>query len=259
MTKTHALSRRPHASLALAIALAALVATACGGEAGQVASTAPSASAPPPTPSPTAAPTPTPVATPAPTPAPSQPTTGRIVVADPGFEVTLPDGWTSLPVDPDTLQSFINELPAGSDLRGILESQAGSLATQAIRFWAFDTRPEDLAKGFARNMNVIAQPPLGLGVAAIEPIAKASLEAVEAVREPVTTEIVTLPSGDALRVDYILDVEAADGTATAVAGTQYYLPLPNALLIISFSSDEASAEVAATDFDAIIRSVQPVP
>jgi len=249
-------ARQPRITAIAGLALLALIAAACGGA---VASSAPASTAPTATPTATPTPTPTLAATPtlkpAPTPAPSQATTGRIVVVGQGFAVVLPDGWNSLPVDAAGLQAYISSLPADSDLRTILEGQASTIQ-QAVKFWAFDVRPEDAAGGFARNMNVIVQPPLGIDLSTIEAAAKASLESVDAIRKPIKSSIVTLPSGEALRLDYILDVTPAAGSPVAVAGTQYYIQLPKATLIVSFSTDEGSAKAAAKDFDAIAKSIE---
>ena len=247
-------------ALTTATALLAIVAAACS----STASPAPSASpAPTPTssPTPTSVPSPSAVATPsaAPTAAASQATTGRIVVAGQGFAVTLPDGWQSIPPDLTALKAYIDSLPAGSQLRTVLEGQTSSTVPSIIKFWAFDVRPADAKKGFARNLNVIVQPATSLSLSAIEAEAKASLESLDAVRKPVKSSTTTLPSGDALRIDYVVDLAGAGGTTIAVAGTQYYIKLPAATLILSFSTDEASIAAASADFDAMAASIESAP
>lgn len=251
---------------AAAVALA-LAAVGCGGAAASLAPSATPTASPTtaptptaiPTASPTASPTETPEATESPDATASQATTGRIVVNGQGFAITLPTGWTSLPVDPAALASYIEALPADSQLRSILQGQSGSVAQQAIKFLAFDVRPDDVAGGFARNLNVIVQPASTLSLSVIEQAAKASLESVDAIRKPVTTKVVTLPVGQALRIDYLLDIATAAGKSAVVAGTQYYLQLPTSTLIVSFSTDQASAKKAAVDFDAIAKSIEAAP
>jgi hypothetical protein len=219
--------------------------------------------APTPVPTATAAPTAAPTARattqPTPTAAPSQATTGRIVVLGQGFAVTLPDGWTSIPVDRAGLQAYIDALPTGSQLRTILESQAGSAAMEAMKFLAFDLRPANTKTGFARNINVIVQPASKLSLSVVEAAARASLESVSSIRKPVKSKVVALPVGDAMRFDYVLDVPGASGKAAVVAGTQYYVQLPSATLIVSMSSDQASAKAAAVDFEAIAKSIEAAP
>ena len=244
---------------AIAVVLA-LTAAACGGSTATspsaVASAATPTLAPPPSAAPRAAPS---SAAPNPSPAASLAATGHIVVAEHGFALTLPDGWESLPVDAAKLQAFIAALPAGSQLRSVLEGQAASTIQQAIAFWAFDVRPEHAATGFARNINIIVQPPTTMDLATIQAAARASLEALAAIRKPVKSSIVKLPAGEALKLEYIVDVAVAGAKSTSVAGTQYYIQLPKSTLIVSFSSDLASQPSAATDFDTIAKSIEAAP
>lgn len=139
----------------------------------------------------------------------------------------------------------------------MLQSQAGAIQ-QAIKFWAFDVRPEDTAAGFARNVSIIVQPASSISLSVIESAAKASLEAIASIHKPLTSAIVGLPAGQALRLDYVLDVPGPDATTIGVAGTQYYIQLPNATLIVSFSTDLASVAAATKDFDAIVNSIESV-
>jgi hypothetical protein len=244
---------RPSIGLGVVLSIVAVIAAACGGG---TSSASPAATTAAVTASPSAAAVATASPTASPTAAASQATTGRIVVAEHGFALTLPTGWTSIPVDAAGMQAFMDTLPADSELRKVLEGQAGATAAQAIKFWAFDTRADDIASGFARNLNVIVQPALAVDLSALEAAAKAQLESLDAIRKPVTSDIVTLPSGEALRLNYVLDVATADGKTTAVGGTQYYVQLPKSTLILSFSTDAASTEKAAVDFDAIVKSVE---
>ena len=248
---------------AIAVVLA-LTAAACGGSTAAspsaVASAATPTLAPPPSAAPSDAPTTAPPsAAPNPSPAASLAATGHIVVAEHGFALTLPDGWESLPVDAAKLQAFIAALPAGSQLRSVLEGQAASTIQQAIAFWAFDVRPEHAATGFARNINIIVQPATTMDLATIQAAARASLEALAAIRKPVKSSIVKLPAGEALKLEYIVDVAVAGAKSTSVAGTQYYIQLPKSTLIVSFSSDLASQPSAATDFDTIAKSIEAAP
>ena len=261
--------RRPRSSAVVLTAIAvvlALSAAACGASTAASPSAVASASAatPTPAPPPSAAPSDAPTAAPpsaAPdaSPAASLSATGHIVVAEHGFALTLPDGWESLPVDAAKLKAFIAALPAGSQLRSVLEGQAASTIQQAIAFWAFDVRPEHAATGFARNINIIVQPPTTMDLATIQAAARASLEALAAIRKPVKSSIVKLPAGEALKLEYVVDVATAGAKSTSVAGTQYYIQLPKSTLIVSFSSDLASQPSAATDFDTIAKSIEAAP
>ena len=248
---------------AIAVVLA-LSAAACGGSTAASPSAVASAATPTLVPPPSGAPSDAPSAAPS-SAAPnaslaaSLAATGHIVVAEHGFALTLPDGWESLPVDAARLKAFIAALPAGSQLRSVLEGQATATIQQAIAFWAFDVRPENAVTGFARNINIIVQPPTSMDLRTIRAVAQASLEALDAIRKPVKSSIVKLPAGEALKLEYVVDVAAAGAKSTSVAGTQYYIQLPKSTLIVSFSSDLASQPSAATDFDAIAKSIEAAP
>jgi hypothetical protein len=239
---THVPAPRP--LIAVMAALAILV-SACS-----LASAPPASVAPP-----VASPSPVAVVSEAPgEPAAGQ--GGRIVLATSHFAITLPSGWQSLPVDPAKLKAYVESLPAESDIRKILESAA---AKSAAKFTAFDVRPADVANGFARNVNIIVQPAArGVSLSDVEAAGKASLATLASVRKPITSKIVSLPTGKAVRVNYTIDVPGADGKKIAVGGTQYYLLLKKATLIITFSSDLDSKAAADADFTTMVQSIEAV-
>ena len=233
-------------TIAIALALTTLLAAGCGASTSSPTATAADIVTASPAVSATASP------------AATQATTGRIEVADRGFALTLPDGWESFPVDPAALEAIVDDLPPDSEMRTLLEGQMGSAALAAIAFWAFDVRPERAEAGQLRNMNVIAQPPSTLTLSLVESAIKTQLGAVEGIGA-IDSEIVTLPAGEALRFDYELAVPDGAGGTKAVATTQYYIPLPKSTLIVSFSSDAAAAAEAASEFEAVIGSLEALP
>ncbi len=210
------------------------------------------------TPAPTTAPTPTLEPSAAPTESAaataSQPSTGHIQLPDKGFGLTLPDGWQSLPVDPAALQAVVESLPEGSDMRNLLEGQIGSSALQSIAFWAFDFGPGNTT-GSTPNMNIIVQPASTFDLALVDSSVRAELGAVSGIGS-IESKIVTLPAGEAIRFDYTLDVGSPGTSQATVKTTQYYVPLPAATLIVSFSADQAGAAASADDFEAIIQSLE---
>lgn len=248
--------RRTTAAITLTVAIGVAVA-ACGGSTGSAAPTsapsaAPSAAAV------SAAPTTRPAASASvgaeASGAIATPQTGRIELADKGFALTLPDGWMSLPVDAASLQAVIDNLPDGSDMKTMLQSQVGNAALQTMAFWAFDTRPENAAGGTTRNMNIIVQPASTFDLSLVESTVKSQLGTIDGIGT-IESKILKLPAGDALRLDYALTIPGTNGTTTPVSTTQYYVQMPKATLIISFTS-EANAPNAAADFDAIIGSLE---
>ena len=235
------------------LAILAIAVAACSGS-GSAATTTPTTEA-------TSAPTATPAApaataeataTGAATPATGAagPQTGRIEVADKGFALTLPDGWQSLPLDPAALQSVVQSWPEGSDMRTVMEGQMGSAALQAMALWAFDFSPEATADGVADNLNIMAQPAIKMDLSLVDSMVKAQLGAIEGIGN-IESKVVTLPAGDALRLDYTLDVPDATGATTTVAATQFYLPLASTTLIITFTAGSG-------DVDTIVESIEAI-
>jgi hypothetical protein len=57
--------------------------------------------------------------------------TGRVVVTDQGFAITLADGWTSIPLSAEDIASAFDRARPNSDLAKLMKSQAGQGATRA--------------------------------------------------------------------------------------------------------------------------------
>ena len=182
--------------------------------------------------------------------------TGHIQLPDKGFGLTLPDGWSSVPLDPADMQSVIDGLPEGSDMRTLLEGQVGSSALQAIAFWAFDFDAANAASGVQRNVNIITQPASSMDLSVVESAVKAQLGTISGVGS-INSEMVTIPAGQALKLDYTLGVPGANGATTDVHTIQYYIQLPTATLIASFTSEPGATD-AQTDIDAIVQSIEAV-
>ena len=257
--------RRVTATFALGLSSVALTIAACGGSAAPASAPAiaPSSVAPSPTvaPSsaptlaPTLAPTPSPSASPAAaTPAAALGQTGRIVVADQGFAITLPNGWTRIPLDPAQIAVFARQFPPNSAIAELLTSQAGQAAATGIKLWAFDLTPKSATQSFTANLNVIVQPaPIGLSAATLKAIAVGQLEFVHGITNVAAT-VVQLPVGEAVRLTYQLDQALASGTKIRVAGTQYYLVGPKHLYIATFFCAGATATACRSSADRAIRT-----
>jgi len=232
-------------ALTVGAGLIAIV-SACGGSAGATT-----------TPGPTAGSVATPSAAPtgAVSAAPSLGSTGRIALTDEGFAITLPDGWSRIPVDQASLEAFTKALPADSDLGKIMLSQAGQMAASGIKLWAMDVSPDAVVSGFTPNLNVITQPVTGLSLDVLSSMAKAQLDAVSAI-SGTTMEPVKIPAGDAVKATYALHQVLASGAALDVAGIQYYVIGPGRLYILSFSCPANDGGGCAADVDSMIQSME---
>jgi hypothetical protein len=228
---------------------------ACGG----AASPSPSAVGSP-SPSAIASPAPSPSSSPSPAPSPSAAAsaavigrTGTVDIADEGFRITLPDGWRAIDLDEDSISAMADLFPAGSDIGKLLQEQAGSFASAGVKLFAVDPRPDSIENGVAPNVNVIVQPrPEGLSVELLGSLAKAQLEALDAMSGvTVTTE--TLPAGPAVRADYSVAQTLADGSAVEAIGRQYYLTSDTSLFIVTMTGGSEDLTAA---FDAMAQSIE---
>ncbi len=253
--------RRITARFTLGLSGIALVVAACGGSAAPASapSSAPSSVAASPAVVASAAPTPSPSDSPTasaavPTPAAAFGQTGRIVVADQGFAITLPDGWTRIPLDPAQIAVFARQFPPNSAIAQLLTSQAGQAAATGIKLWAFDLTPRSATQNFSANLNVIVQPaPVGLSASTLKAIAVGQLEFVHGIVNVAAT-VVQLPAGEAVRLTYQLDQTLTSGGKIQVAGTQYYLVGPKYLYIATFSCAGANATACRSGADRSIRT-----
>jgi hypothetical protein len=229
-------ARRPTAILATSLLVFAVAACA-GAPASSVPSAAPSAA-----PSTVATPGPslaTPLApsdAPEATPGASLATTGRIELADKGFAVTLPDGWTRIDLEADDLEQIIKA--AGSvnpELAGIYSAQIKTMLATGLVLFAFGPDPLD-----GSNVNILSLPNPGLSLDLLEAANVAQIKAMA--QGEVVSERVTLPAGEALHLSYQIDAPNAPISPTI---DQYLLLTPTSQLMVSVTnaSTDAAKEI----------------
>lgn len=197
---------------------------------------------------PTANPAATTGASPAPTHETGDPNamTGRIVLADQGFAITLPTGWRRVPLDGSAIGDLSTVLPADSELGRMLASQVGRAAMAGIKLWAFDLRPASVKAGYASNVNAAVQPPTkAFGLPAFKEFLVAQLDSVAGI-SGVDSAIITVPSGQVIRTTYRISMPLSTGKVK-IAGTQFIALGPSHTYAITFScavDDEACTSAA---------------
>jgi hypothetical protein len=212
--------------LTIAIALAVVLA-ACGQADPSPAATGVAADDPTQTASPTEAEGPTAAASPAADASPASDARTpegwtRVVVADRGFSLAIPEAWEQLSADafPDA-DSMQEMLEANPEAAVAIEQGQAALAGGQIALFAFDTTEENLESGFATNLNAIDVGPVeGTAEEAAEEIAGAIEQQIPVTGE-VETSTVSLPAGDAALVRYEWEIDDGQGTTTSVTVTQY--------------------------------------
>jgi hypothetical protein len=224
---------------ALSITLLAIALAACGGSTPS-ATVAPDTEVTPapasvePAGSPSAAPSTGAAATPG-----DLATTGRIEVADKGFALTLPDGWTRVDVTPEALEAAMAASELDPALAEQYSAQIKALLGTGLSIFAFGPDPTA-----GTQVTVLALPSMGLSLDLLDQINTAQLEQLAA--GDIETERITLPAGEAIHYHYALGSEAAAG---ATLDQYFIIAGPNQLVV---TATNASPEDAA----AIANSVE---
>ncbi len=232
----------------LGVAAIAIVAAACATPA---ASTAPAASASPvATPSPAASVELSPSASASASAAASASagasvaTTGRIVIPDHKFAVTLPEGWTRIDLAAQDIDALIEAAGAQNpDLAKSYTQQIKAMAAQGLVLFAFGP---DMTSG--TNVNVLSTPNMGLSLDFLE---QANLAQVKAIANgAVTSERVQLPAGEALHLRYALSTATGAPSPTI---EQYMLINGDKQLVVSMTN------ASEAESSAIAQSIELLP
>jgi len=225
---------------ALSITLLSVVAlAACGGSTPST-SVAPATAAVTPAPA-SVAPAASPSASAVATPASSLATTGRIVVADKGFAVTLPDGWTRVDITPEALEAAMAASELDPALAAQYEAQIKSLLGTGLSIFAFGPDPT-----IGTQVTVLALPGMGLSLDLLDQINQSQLENLA--EGDIVSERVKLPAGDAIHYRYSLGME---GTGGATLDQYFVLAGANQLVVTATNASEADAEAIANSIEVV--------
>ena len=176
---------------ALTITAISILLAACGGTTPSAALTASPATPAPASVEPSTPAEASPSAGSAASPGSSLATTGRIEVADKGFAITLPDGWTRVDLTSGDLEAMVEA--AGNIDPAIAEQYAAQIQAMlgtGLAVFAFGPDP---ASG--TGLNVIALPGAGMSLDLLEQLNTSQIEALAG--GDVDVERVTLPAGEA--------------------------------------------------------------
>ena len=233
---------RTRATAMIGVALLTLIAAACGGT--STASTAPSTSAEPvatPSAAPTSEVSPTVAASASASAAASIATTGRVVIPEHRFALTLPDGWTRIDLQAQDIDAMLDA--AGSmnpDLAELYSQQIRAMAAQGLVVFAFGP---DAASG--TNLNILSTPSMGLSLDFLE---QANLAQLEALTDgEIASERVQLPAGEAIHLRYAM---SAGTGVPAPTIEQYFLLNGDKQLVVSITN------ASEADAQAISRSIE---
>jgi hypothetical protein len=163
------------------------------------------------------------------------------VVADKGFAITLPDGWTRVDVTPEALEAAMEASDLDPALAAQYEAQIKSLLGTGLSIFAFGPDP---SKG--TQVTVLALPGMGLSLDLLDQINKSQLENLA--EGDIVSERITLPAGDAIHYRYALGVEGAGG---ATLDQYFILAGSNQLVVTATNASEADAKAIANSVEVV--------
>ena len=227
---------------AISISVLAISLAACGGATPSATVTADPTTQVTPAPASVAPTTSSPAAS-AGVPGPSLATTGRIEVADKGFALTLPDGWTRINVGEGDIKAMLEA--AGNVDPAFAEQYAAQIQAMAATGLSVFALGPDPTKG--TTLNVLALPGMGMSLDLLEQINTAQIEALAG--SGVKAERVTLPAGEAIHYRYEL---ATQGAPAGTSVDQYLVLAGENQLVISVSNaSEADAKAIADSVETL--------
>ena len=166
---------------------------------------------------------------------------GYAVIQGDGVSIATPEEWEE--VDPDDFAMTDEEFEAAfpDAPPGFLE-QASAAFDQGATLVAFD-----LDDQFSSNVNIASFPgeaPLSM----LESQATTQLETLDG--HVVSSDPVTVPAGDAVRVEYTIPVTVPGGSSVQANGVQFYVVADGRTHVITITTIDDVAELA----DAMIET-----
>ena len=233
-------------------------ASSASGPPASAATVAPAAGSPTPTPSPS--PTPTIAPTPTPSPEPSDTVigeTGRLVVPDQSYAITLPKGWKRIRLDAGSLGDIASVFPADSDFGRILSSDLVQVAALGLKVMAFDASTHAGISAYPANLSVMAQPGMVFTLKQLKSVEAAQLGAIGGISKVVASDR-KLPAGAAARFTYQVSAPTSSGAALEFRGVQYLLVSDRFTYIVTFSCAKLDS-LCVDRAEKVMRTLELLP
>lgn len=181
----------------------------------------------------------------------------RVVVADGGFSIGVPDGWNELSTEDIGESGIIDEMASANPAVADTLSQAqDAIESGQIAFFAFDAQPDDTSIPFAANVNVLNSDATDVSAAdAAEQMAE-GIRGQIPVNGEVESDTASLPAGESAVVRYQWTLAGGGGVSTDVAVTQYAVLAQDATYILSFTAPVASEAEYAPIFEQMAESFE---
>lgn len=162
-------------------------------------------------------------------------------VKDTSLTLALPPTWEELAMDEKLLDASLDAAKEQNpEIAEMMGAQARALMQSGIKFFAFDSNEEAVTRGFATNINVIAQdlPVSNVSLDQIKDATLGQLSQLPGLVQP-TTEKITLANGvEAMQVKYGFDITTQAGQATKTATTQYIILQDGKFYVVTFTTTD---------------------
>jgi hypothetical protein len=170
-----------------------------------------------------------------------------------GFAIGLPPGWVKFDLSQNDLQSGISEMQkANPNLASALTGEMASMASQGIKLFAVDKYGNFASTGFATNLNVIK-----LELPGDTSLDQLSEQSVNEMKQQLHTDTpikffknrLSVNSGEALRLQYSININTPAGKALDVSFTQYLVINDGYYYIVTFTTTDGEFAGYANAFD----------
>ena len=164
--------------------------------------------------------------------------------------MTVPAGWTALAVGPSDMGLLLNLLGnSNPDLAGLVQNILDLTHAQPSMIGA-DLRDTTIA--VPPNVTVLIQPSGGLPLDIVAPIVEQLVNRIPGVVGGQSNQKVSLPSGDAVRIDYQVQ---PSGSATTMTLRTYVIVRGSQTFLFTFTAASDRVADQQATFDAMIQSL----
>jgi hypothetical protein len=151
-----------------------------------------------------------------------------------GVSIAAPQQWEivdpeALATQSDAFAKAFPDAPPDALEKGFDAVKEGSVLV------AFDLGESDVGS----NINIV-EVPVEVPLAQVDDYAGQQIRVVGG--EVHQTDVVQLPAGDAVRLEYTIPIALPDGSSSPVDGVQYYVPLDGHTYIVTVTADAALAD-----------------
>lgn len=177
-----------------------------------------------------------------------------------GFAISLPPGWQSFNLTQDDLQTVMNAMSDANPIFGnAMAGQVSNMASQGIKFYAFDLYSASLRMGFANNINVLRMDKpsdVDLNGAVRQSIDELKTQLGGTLDGPILpARLTTIGGEDLARINYDAVLNMPDGTPVTLSLVQYLAVTGSSIFILTCTTTAAQINDYAHTFEEIAQGL----